>query len=180
MKLGKVLQLSSVFLLFSLVGCAGLERWRLNGWEVGPNYSPPGAATANHWIDAGNPHLEIAPVASVRWWSVFDDPTLNRLIEAAMRQNLSLRVAALRILEARAQCGIAAGSLLPQKQEMLSQYARNQYSKNAYPFGAFPINFNFDDWQVGFDAAWELDIWGLFRRGVEAAGAGAGRPSRRL
>ena len=69
------------------------------------------------------------------------------------------------------QCGIAEGSLFPQKQEMLSQYTRNAFSKNAYPFGAFPIKMNYDDWQVGFDAAWELDIWGLFRRGIEAAGA---------
>ena len=54
---------------------------------------------------------------------------------------------------------------------MASQYTRNRYSANAYPFVAFPIKHQFDDFLTGFDAAWELDIWGLFRRGVEAAEA---------
>ena len=64
-----------------------------------------------------------------------------------------------------------AADLFPQKQEMSSQYTDNRYSGNAYPFGAFPIKHQFSDWQTGFDAAWELDVWGRFRRGVEAAEA---------
>ena len=55
MKSGTFLQFASAFCLCSLLGCAGLEQWKLNGWEVGPNYSPPAAATADHWIDAWQP-----------------------------------------------------------------------------------------------------------------------------
>jgi NodT family efflux transporter outer membrane factor (OMF) lipoprotein len=154
-----------------LGGCASLEQWHDNGGEVGPNYRPPRAAVADRWIDAGDRSLRGRCGPPARWWAVFDDPMLNRLVAAAARQNLSLRVAGLRILEARAQLGVANGELFPQQQAAIGQYNWNRYSDSAYPFDIFPIKRQFDDWQVGFNAAWELDFWGRFRRGIEAADA---------
>ena len=54
---------------------------------------------------------------------------------------------------------------------MFGGYSRNEMSDNAFPFGEFPIRRIFDDWITGFDAAWELDIWGRIRRGIESADA---------
>jgi NodT family efflux transporter outer membrane factor (OMF) lipoprotein len=102
----------------------------------------------------------------------FCDPTLDQLVAEASQQNLTLKVAGFRILEARAESGIAAGNLFPQQQEATAQYSRNAMSQNAYPFSVFPLpRYYFDNWSAGFDAAWELDFWGRFRRAVEAADA---------
>ncbi len=153
------------------LGCGGLQHWWHNGGLVGPNYGTPSAEVAEAWIDADSPQLKSAPVDPVAWWTVFGDPVLNHLVQHASQQNLSLRAACQRILEARAERGVAAGSLFAQQQEMTGTYSRNGFSRNAYPFGSFPIKMDYDDWQVGFDAAWELDFWGRFRRAVEAADA---------
>ena len=122
-------------ILFALLlaGCSGLSQWRHNGFEVGPNYCPPGAAVADHWIDAANKNIHSEPAENICWWTVFNDPLLNQLVEATYRQNLSLRAAGLRICEARAELGIAIGNFFPQKQEASSQYTRNRFSANAYP-----------------------------------------------
>jgi NodT family efflux transporter outer membrane factor (OMF) lipoprotein len=160
-----------ILLSLLLAGCSGLAEWRHNSFEVGPNYCPPPAAVADHWIDAADKNIHSAPAENSCWWTVFNDPLLNQLIDATYRQNLSLRVAGLRICQARAQLGIAVGNFFPQKQEAATQYARNRFSANAYPFGVFPIKDNYSDWLTGFDAAWELDIWGKFRRATEAATA---------
>ena len=69
------------------------------------------------------------------WWRVFNDPRLDALIETAYRQNISLRVAGMRILAARAQRGIAVGELFPQNQQAFADYTRVGLSKNvANPF----------------------------------------------
>ncbi len=150
---------------------ASLQQWHDNGGEVGPNYRRPRAAVADRWIDAGDRDLRSCSGPPACWWSVFDDPALDRLVAAASRQNLTLRVAGLRILEARAQLGIAGSELFPQQQAAVAQYNWNKYSDTAYPFDIFPIKRDFDDFQVGFNASWELDFWGRFRRGIEAADA---------
>ncbi|MGO8688677.1 MAG: efflux transporter outer membrane subunit [Thermoguttaceae bacterium] len=154
-----------------LAGCASLQQWQDNGGEVGPNYRRPRAAVADRWIDAGDRDLRSCSGPPACWWSVFDDPALNQLVAAASQQNLTLRVAGLRILEARAQLGIAVSELLPQQQAAVAQYNWNKYSDSAYPFDIFPIKREFDDFSVGMNASWELDFWGRFRRGIEAADA---------
>ena len=78
-----------------------MEHWCDNGGKVGPNYCPPDAAVADRWIDAADQRLQTRPVDVTCWWTVFNDPALDGLVAAASRQNLSLRVAGLRILEAR-------------------------------------------------------------------------------
>src|SRR5262249_47592062 len=73
-----------------------------------------------------------------------------------------------RVLEALAQRGFAIGTLFPQQQEAFATFQRSTLSENrATPIG----NRTFNDWQMGFDAAWELDVWGRFRRGIESADA---------
>ncbi|MHB1037419.1 MAG: efflux transporter outer membrane subunit [Pirellulales bacterium] len=77
--------------------------------------------------------------------------------------------AGLRVLEARAQRGIAVGELFPQSQQAFGDYTRTGISENG-PTGGVPNNF-FDEWTVGAGLAWELDFWGRFRRGIESADA---------
>ena len=154
-----------------LSGCTSTRQWCRNGFKVGPNYGRPPVPVADQWIDADNPKVQSVATDYSYWWTVFNDPVLNELVYTAYEQNLPLKIAGLRILEARAQRGIAAGSLFPQKQQMIGSYSRGKFSDQSYPFGGFLGNREFDNWSVGFDAAWELDIWGRIRRGIEAADA---------
>jgi NodT family efflux transporter outer membrane factor (OMF) lipoprotein len=146
----------------------------LAGCMIGPNYARPVAPTASAWIAS-----ESAPVAPdgtvppapalTAWWTVFNDPILTDLVVTAYHQNPSLRTAGARVLEAQARRGIAIGGLFPQSQEAFGDYRRVGAS-NARANTAVGDHF-FNDWQAGFDAAWELDVWGRFRRGIESADA---------
>ena len=161
-----------LILAASLAGCSTTREWWSNGFKVGPNYCPPGANVAASWIDASDPHLRCGEHENACWWTAFGDPTLDQLVAEASQQNLTLKMAGCRILEARAECGIAEGNLFPQQQEATAQYARNAMSQNAYPFNIIPLpRYYYNNWSAGFDAAWELDFWGGFRRAVEAADA---------
>jgi NodT family efflux transporter outer membrane factor (OMF) lipoprotein len=106
---------------------------------------------------------------TANWWQTFQDPALDRLIQTAYRQNLTLRVAGMRVLEARAQRGIAVGGLFPQAQAVTGDYTRINLSKNGAS-GASPV-LNYSDWNLGAALAWELDFWGRFRRAIESADA---------
>ncbi len=161
-----------VLVMLVVVGVSGCTSWQEyihNGFKVGPNYARPGAAVANHWIDDENKKLDTTGGVDPAWWQTFKDPVLDGLVHTAYRQNLTLRVAGLRILEARALRGIAAGELFPQSQQAFGGYDRIAISKNG-PSAAV-LNHYFDEWTHGAGFAWELDFWGRFRRGVEAADA---------
>src|SRR5580692_8157054 len=90
-------------------GCVttGPLDWIQNGFKVGPNYCRPPAPVAETWIEAKDPNVQNRHLKD--WWSVFNDPKLNAMIDTAYEQNLNLRVAGTRILEARAQQAIATG-----------------------------------------------------------------------
>src|SRR6476469_8499922 len=153
---------------FCQVPCGPLSNWWHNGCKVGPNYARPAAPVASQWIDYANPKINSQAQPPCAWWTVFNDPTLNRLIQNAYQQNLTLRTAGARILEARAQLGIARGELFPQSQNAFAQYSRNKLSDKV----ANPVSDNwFSPWDVGLTASWELDFWGRFRRAIEAADA---------
>lgn len=156
-------------LLLLLSGCTATREYIANGFKVGPNYCPPAAPVADDWIDAGEATIGNGMVHDAAWWQTFQDPVLNTLVTSAYQQNLTLRVAGLRILEARAQRGMAAGELLPQGQELFGDYTRTQFSKNSLSGRAF--NRFFSEWRIGPSMAWELDFWGRFRRAIEAADA---------
>jgi NodT family efflux transporter outer membrane factor (OMF) lipoprotein len=153
--------------LFS--GCTTTRAWINNGYKVGPQYCRPEAPTAEDWIDAEDQRLRSESVDHAAWWTVFDDPVLTGLIDEAYSQNLPLRVAGFRILEARALRAIAAGNTLPQQQQAFADYSHNVSSLRS--FGIPLPNRQFSLWDAGFNLSWELDFWGRFRRAVEAADA---------
>ena len=141
----------------------------VSGCMVGPDFVKPDAQMEEEWLQQHNQEIKSEPADFSEWWKVFNDPVLDNLIEIASRQNLDLQNAGLRILEARAQLGIAVGFQYPQTQQIGGEANANQLSENA-PNGAGADKF-FYNYQFGFDAAWEFDFWGRFRRGVESANA---------
>src|SRR5438874_3510848 len=103
----------AVFLSSGCVTTGPLDYVR-NGFKVGPNYGRPPAPVAEQWIGAGDPQVQSRHLQYADWWSVFQDPTLNSLISTAYEQNLNLRIAGTRVLQAHAQQAIAAGNIFPQ------------------------------------------------------------------
>jgi NodT family efflux transporter outer membrane factor (OMF) lipoprotein len=161
--------LSALVALASLtLGGCGLGEWVHNGFKVGPNYKPPLAPASSNWIDYQDPRVKAQEQDLSRWWTVFGDPVLDSLIEDARKQNLSLRSAGSRITEARARHGIAVGNLFPQFQEAAGSYSANKISDRNHVSGGEQW---FQSWDAGFNAAWEIDLWGRFRRSIESADA---------
>jgi NodT family efflux transporter outer membrane factor (OMF) lipoprotein len=153
--------------LVALVSCAGCTPWSEyihNGFKVGPNYQTPPAAVATDWIDASDMRVRTATGDLSKWWTVFNDPILNDLICDAYHQNITLREAGVRVLQARAQLGIAIGGFFPQSQAMTGSFMREASSGET---GAGTQKF-FSRWDLGFTLAWELDFWGRFRRAIES------------
>jgi NodT family efflux transporter outer membrane factor (OMF) lipoprotein len=150
-------------------GCTSPREYLRNGFKVGPDYCRPAAPVAEHWIDADDVRTREGEDLS-RWWEVFHDPALNRLVATAYRQNLSLREAGCRVLEARALVGVARSSLFPQEQDAFGGFERGADSLKTAGRSATSVQF-FDQWNTGFSLAWELDFWGRFRRAVAAADA---------
>jgi outer membrane protein, multidrug efflux system len=150
------------------------------GCTVGPNYRKPDLPVPSMWNEAQQKGVQVRPTELTRWWTSFNDPLLNSLIERAVRSNLDLRIAEGRIREARATRVLAAAGAWPTV-NVSSAYSRNRASANAIgspsqnggavsvaPSGA-SLEQNF--YQTGFDASWEIDVFGGIRRSVEAADA---------
>lgn len=158
-------------------GCStSFREWWAKGFKVGPDYCRPSAEVGEAWIDSGDPAVKTAgAVDYAYWWTVFNDPTLNELVYTAYQENLPLKIAAWRILEARYQLGVARGYLLPQEQQAIGSFMRSQMSSEAFPMSKFAqipgFKMAYDDWAAGFTLAWELDFWGRFRRMIESAEA---------
>ncbi len=134
--------------------------------SVGPDYVAPSvsmdpwsAAVATH-VQGGRPELE-------KWWTGFNDPVLNKLIDRTRESNRDLKISAQRINEARAQRGIARSQLFPAVGSG-GDYARIRASESLLvPAPENPSNL----FTAGFDAGWEVDVFGGIRRSVEAADA---------
>ncbi len=166
-----ILRYALLVVLLAAAGCTtSLRDWAHNGFKLGPNYAPPPAATAAQWIDAADNRVKCVPATDCDWWSVFNDPTLNDLIETAYQQNLDLKTAGTRILQARAQRAVAAGNLFPQSQDVMAAYAHAQVPGDIL----LPLPGSLDIWATGLNGSWELDFWGRYRRTVEAADAQVG------
>ena len=141
------------------VGCAA----------IGPDFEKPQAPVVEDWT-SDNPVISRDSMDLREWWTVFNDPVLNQLIEEAFQQNLPLQLTGLRILEARARLGVAEGNRYPQVQQISGTASTNQVSENTPNFS--PIaDTSFNSYEFGFDAAWEIDFWGRIGRGIEAADA---------
>ena len=127
------------------------------------------APLAEKFRDVDNRSVKSGPLEYEHWWEGFRDPTLNKLIHIAYNQNLTLLSAGTRVLQARAVLGIAIGISYPQVQQGVGSIIYNR-SSAATPLSApnaTPSYFWTD--AVAAQAAWELDFWGKFRRGVESA-----------
>jgi len=160
-RIGTALVLASVVLL---EGCVTL----------GPDYQEPEVGWLKSWQSdlygqLGNADQQ-TQVDLRFWWQAFNDPVLNTLIETARRENPSLRIAGLRILESRAVLGIAGSNQFPQVQQLsgAATYIDNRESGGAGP----DKHQHFAAYGANFDLAWELDFWGRFKRGIESAEAG--------
>jgi NodT family efflux transporter outer membrane factor (OMF) lipoprotein len=139
---------------------------------LGPDFKTPDAQVSKEWTDAEESVVSNESMDHSQWWQVFSDPILNNLIDKAAQQNLSLQIAGLRIIEARAVLGIAIGQQYPQSQQLSGGYTISKSSENTPPqsnISGIDTRSNIGD--IGFSAAWELDFWGKFRRGVESADA---------
>jgi len=155
---------------------------------VGPDYQPPDAAVPAHFAGTAVPaptDIELA-----RWWAGFDDPMLDGLVTRALRDNLDLQTAASRIREARQQ-EIVAGAAAWPSVSANAQFSHTHLSQNSLgSFGGIFTGaggtadsvagagnasasglpgFDFNTYQLEFDASWELDLFGRTRRAVEAA-----------
>ena len=144
---------------------------------VGPDFMRPEAPAQEEWTEPASEKVKMEPDDHSQWWLVFNDPALNTLIETAYNQNLSLQIAGLRIIEARAQLGIAVGNLFPQAQAGAVAYTYSEQSENAPPVSSLPaelrqnVSTDAQLFRLGADASWEIDFWGRFRRGIESANA---------
>ncbi|MBI3845196.1 MAG: efflux transporter outer membrane subunit [Planctomycetes bacterium] len=161
-RIGSVTTVSGGAVIACLAASIGI-----NGCRVGPDYVRPRAELPESWRDAKSPVASSAD-ENARWWREFEDPVLASLVEKALVQNLSLRQTGLRVIEARALRGIAAGEFFPQTQTAFGNASSNRKSKNS-PQGL--LDRSYDEYSVGLQAAWELDFWGRFRRGIESADA---------
>jgi NodT family efflux transporter outer membrane factor (OMF) lipoprotein len=158
-----------LFILLSCCGCTTVSEYIHNGLKVGPNYHKPPAPVAPDWIEAADPRLHRGPDELSAWWKVFNDPVLDNLICTAYHQNLTLRQAGFRVLEARAQLCISVGTLFPQLQNMTGSYQREATStETANRTITSTAKRFFSQWNYGFNLAWELDFWGRFRRAIES------------
>ena len=154
----------------------------LCGCSVGPDFTPPDPNLPQKSF-FGRPEPAVLepdrpPTLDAQWWRQFKDPTLCSLIERVAEVNLDVRVATERLWESRAQRNAAASALLPTINGS-GQYTRELMSQNglialgsAFNQGK-PIPYipAFSLWQTGFDASWEIDLWGHVRRQVESAQA---------
>lgn len=148
----------------------------LIGCTVGPNYKRPAIDVPGNYRQAAAP--DIAPASSAssiadeQWSSIFEDAVLQHLIQEALANNLDLRIAAQRVLEAQAQVGITHSQQLP------SINGGGSYSALQVPSSLVSNNNNgilsnsfFNGGGPSAAAAWNLDFWGLYRRQTEAARA---------
>ncbi len=141
---------------------------------VGPNYRPPAAAAPAAFREAGVTAAE--PLD--RWWERYGDPTLVALVDRALAANGDVAIAEARIRQARARADEARGGRLPELNAQGSTTLR-RLSRNGEQLANIPTNLISPDldytvYRAGFDASWELDLFGRNRRQVEAAEARVG------
>jgi outer membrane protein, multidrug efflux system len=142
----------------------------LVGCTVGPDYHPPKIAAPAQWVSPQAAEETNPPPDDTAWWKSFHDEELDSLVVRSAQSNLNLRVAVARVREARASARIVSADLYPTLNADGS-YTRVRYSANGFP--PFPPGTPLDAnvYQAGFDAAWELDVFGGTRRSAEAARA---------
>jgi len=168
---------------FHVLALASAMAITLAGCAVGPDFVQPDAALPQEsfYGDKGQPaSLSLGPAPTdPMWWKVFRDPVLTSLEQRVAAANLDVQTATLRLAESRFQRGVTASAQLPTINGD-GKYTRELYSQNgiisllsglAGPSAGNITPGAINEYNVGFDASWELDIWGKVRRQVEAADA---------
>lgn len=140
----------------------------LTSCTVGPDFLKPTPQMPARYAEAPRDEATGKPVDLSRWWTIFRDPELNALIERSVQSNLDLRIAEARIREARAQRVVVASAYYPEI-DAVAGYSRSRDSLNAGNSAAGSVPEGTNLYQAGFDARWELDVFGGVRRAVEAA-----------
>ncbi len=143
-----------------LAGCA----------PVGPDFVRPDVAVQPEWLKVELEEFETSEPELVEWWKQFNDPVLDQLIALAYERNNSVRIAGLRVLEAQAALNVAIGNQYPQAQVLVGDATAIGSSKNAEDGDTTDTSFR--QANLAGNISWEIDFWGRFRRGVEAADAG--------
>lgn len=145
----------------------------LSGCAVGPDYRPPLPGIPDSW-QAGKEEtvekqsISVQPIGQQvlkEWWRNFNDARLDNLIDQALSANFDLKIALTRIDQARAERNAIRAGLFPS----VNAAANAQRSHNPFPGFAPDIKFNL--FELGFDAMWEIDLFGRLRRRLEAASA---------
>jgi len=135
----------------------------LSGCKIGPNYKRPTVRVPGKYAaKQANTAANLA-----EWWTFFDDPYLNKLIDKAITNNYDLKIACEKIQEARAYFRIQEANLYPEI-DAIGTITRTGYSRqlaSSSPTSGQTLSY----YQVGFDATWELDFWGKLRRAKTAA-----------
>jgi NodT family efflux transporter outer membrane factor (OMF) lipoprotein len=141
----------------------------VSGCMVGPDYRAPDPVLPEKWKSARDPEHALKPISANQlktWWKTFNDPVLNRLMEGAQTGNLDLKMAFARIEQARAERLANRAALFPK----VGGNAAAAYLDNVIP-GPTQGNNALSFFLTGFDALWEIDVFGRLRRKLEAAGA---------
>ena len=129
--------------------------------QLGPDYVEPDAPVETDWLEIDNQYISTESPAGPRWWeTAFNDPELDWLVSTALLQNLSLRSAALRVLQSQQQLAIAIGNQYPQQQAVNAGVTRQRSE-----------GIIFNEYSLGFNLSWEADLWGRFSRQVESSAA---------
>lgn len=132
---------------------------------VGPDFVRPQAPPPAEWSQPLPDAIETGQAPLADWWRLFDDPLLDELVQQALDSNNNLQISGLRILESRAQLGIAIGSQYPQ-----SQFASGSADWINPPDNS-GVTSDYRQYELGAGIAWEVDFWGKYRRAVESADA---------
>ena len=127
---------------------------------VGPEYVRPETTVNPAWLEAEQAQFDTSPAELAQWWQTLDDPVLDELIATAIRQNNGIKIAGLRILEAQANLNIATGNQYPQVQAVTGDASVTDSG-----------DLTIQQYSLGAGLSWELDFWGRFRHGIEAADA---------
>lgn len=154
---------STALCAVSLAGCA-----------VGPDFVKPDNRLGEVRLAPRADYAGATPTSNAdvpsEWWTLFNDAVLAELQARARAGNLDLHMASERIEESRAQLGIASSQLLPSVDGSAS-YAREALSEHGKFAALGAPSRPSDFWQLGFDASWEIDLWGRARRAREGAAA---------
>lgn len=138
--------------------------------RVGPDFHTQHESWSEHWTSASVEQVteqQVQPDAR-QWWQIFGDENLDRLMAEADAHNGDVKIAGLRVVEARAQLGIAVAGRYPQLQQANADVL---YSARKRSGGFNPRSGAYWQYGASFSIGWELDFWGRFSRAIESADA---------